>query len=473
MNTPPKAPLRRRMRAPAWSTVPLLLSSCASLDPAADIHQAATLSAARLHTGVAEIWAQPVDSPSIAWDGATSLTAETAIIVALQNEPELRSELARIAEHRADLGQAQVLPNPTIAFGIGMATDGLSGSPAIVQGLQALTWLWTRPDRIAVAEASLQQTILTASSTTIDLAARVSTSHAKVLAAQALVTLDAENLDITEQTFALIQRRNDVGEASKLDLDRSEVDAQNARSNLVAAERELEQAKLALLLDIGWPGHHTDWSAAEPVGITPPQEQDDIWLCELAATQRLDLAAAQAAVEKEVAGLALAGTRKLPEVRFTFGWQRSFMDRKAVMPGASITIPILDNGDPAVAKAAARIEWARMQWLDLANHIEFSVRDAASKWRQAAAQAEITERGVLSAATGALIRSRAAYSEGVVDLTVLLLAQEQHIATQRTLVTQRLSEAVSLVELRRSVGGVFTPLPDAMTQGVVLDGGAS
>ena len=467
------APSRRRPRPPLWSTIPIVLAGCASLDPAQDIGQAASLSSARLGAATSEIWSASVDDRSAAWDGAAPLTAEVALRVALQNEPELRASLAHIAERRADLGQAQVLPNPTIGFGIGIATDGLAGSPALVQGLQALTWLWTRPDRMAVAEAALRASVLTAASKTIDLAANVATQHARVLAAQELVRLDAENLLITERTLAIIERRREVGEASALDVDRADVDMQAARMTLIAAERELEQSQLALLLGIGWPGHNTDWIAGEPVGVAAPSDDRDIWLCQLATTQRLDLAAAQIAVEQQLAGLALAGTKKIPEVRFTFGWQRNFMDREAVLPGASLTLPILDNGNPAIAKAAAQLDAARMQWLDLANHIEHGVRDAGSKWRQAASQAMVTEYDTLRAAADALRRSQAAYAEGVIDLTVLLLAQEQHIAAQRTLVAQRLAEATSLIELRRAVGGTFERLPDDMPARTTPQGGAS
>ncbi|HCA39989.1 MAG TPA: hypothetical protein DEO92_09975, partial [Phycisphaerales bacterium] len=70
-----------------------------------------------------------------------------------------------------------------------------------------------------------------------------------------------------------------------------------------------------------------------------------------------------------------------------------------------------------------------------------------------------TSDHLLPAAAAALRRSQSAYSEGVVDLTVLLLAQEHHIAAERTLVAQRLKEATALIELRHAVGGTFETLP--------------
>ena len=462
MNTCIIAPPRRRLRPPAWLAIPLLLAGCSTLDPAGDINRAASLTMSRVGPDAAAVWQQPVDQPSTAWNGMSPLTADAALIVSLQNEPELRMLLAEIAQRRVDLVQSELLPNPTVGFGVGIATVGLSGAPAIVQGLQALTWLWTRPDRIAIAEAGLQQSILAAASGAVDLTAKIATDHARVLAAQELASLDEQNLAITEQTLDIVGRRLDVGEAAELDLDRAELDMQSARTAVIASIRALEQAKLTLLLDMGWPSHDTGWTAAEPVGAMPPRDGRDDALCELAVLQRLDLAAAQATVERELAGLALAGTKRLPEVRFTFGWQRNFMDRKAVMPGASLTIPIFDDGGPAIARASATLEAARLAWLDLANHVQYSVRDAGSKWRQASEESRVTALQLLPAVERAVSRSRAAYAEGVVDLTVLLLAQERHIAAQRTMVAQRLSEAESLIELRRAVGGTFEHVEDGI-----------
>ncbi len=452
-------PLRRRTRPSWWPVTTLLVMGCSTLDPAADIDRASTLASERLGASTASTWAQPLDVRSTAWNGIDPLTAEAALLVALQNDPAVRISLAHIAERRADFVQSELLPNPTIGFGIGIATDGLAGAPAVLRGLQTLTWLWTRPDRIAIAEAALRESVLSAGSATIDLAERVARDHVRVLAAQDLLAFDKQNLAITEQSLHIIRRRLAVGESAALDVDRAAVDVHMAKNAVTAAARSLEQAQLALLGSIGWPGHDTYWSAAEPVGVEQPAFDDDIVLCELAASQRLDLAAARVTVEQELAGLSLAGAKRLPEVSFTFGWQRNASDRKSVIPGATLTIPIFDNGDPAIAKASARINTARLEWINLANRIEYEVRDAGSRWREAVSLSAVTESELLPAACNALDRSQAAYAEGVIDLTVLLLAQEQHIAAQHTLVTQKLAESEALIALRSAVGGTFTALP--------------
>jgi cobalt-zinc-cadmium efflux system outer membrane protein len=436
----------------------LLLAGCASLDPQQDIDAAASLAGARLDARAAAAWQQPVDTPSTAWNGRDPLHAHVALAVAIQNNPTIRIALSRIAERRADFVQAGLLPNPSIGLSIGVAADGLAGAPAIVQGLQALTWLWARPDRIAAADADLQASVLSAAEHTVSLAAAVGTAHARVLAAQQTHRLDVAYLDVVSRAARLVRQRHAAGEAALLDVDRATVDLQEATTALIASTRHVDQAKLALLASMGWPGHALNWSASEPTAAVSPTDGSDAALLELAAAQHLELAAHAALVRRQVAQRSLADTKRLPEVQFTFGWQRSFTDRQAVMPGAQITIPILDDGSPARAKANAQLEQARLAWIETANRIEYEVRDAASVWREAAAESQVTTDHLLPAAADALRRSQSAYAEGVVDLTVLLLAQEQHIAAERALVDQRLREAAALIALRRAVGGTFETL---------------
>lgn len=455
----------RRLADQSRAVLPaMLLAGCASLDPNSNLDAAASLAAARIDATPAAAWQQPVDTPCTAWNGREPLQADVALAVAIQNNPTLRIALTKIAERRADFVQAGLLPNPNIGLSIGVAVDGLSGAPALVQGLQAITWLWTRPDRIAAADADLQASVLSAAEQTVTLAAAVGAAHARVLAAQQIESLDAAYQEIAATTARLIRQRHGAGEAALLDVDRANVELQDATNTLIASTRHIDQTKLTLLRTMGWPGHRLAWSAAEPTAAHEPRDGSDVALLELAATQHLELAAQEALIRQQVANRSLADTKRLPEVQFTFGWQRNFNDRQAVMPGAQITIPLLDDGSAARAKANAQLEQARLVWIETANRVEYEVRDTASKWHQAASQVAVSSTRLLPAAAAALRRSQFAYEEGVIDLTDLLLAQERHIAAERAIVAQRLDEATALIELRHAVGGTFETLRGLATR---------
>jgi hypothetical protein len=138
--------------------ISLMLAGCSSLDATDNISQTARLASTRVDSPAAKAWSRPIEERSIAWDGTTALRADAALLVAIQNNPPLRISLSKIVERRADYVQSELLPNPTIGFGIGFAVDGLSGAPAMAQGLQATPYPW--PQRLAqpTPKSSLRST---------------------------------------------------------------------------------------------------------------------------------------------------------------------------------------------------------------------------------------------------------------------------------------------------------------------------
>ena len=63
------------------------------------------------------------------------------------------------------------------------------------------------------------------------------------------------------------------------------------------------------------------------------------------------------------AELGLAETRRFPDVGFTLRYQDNSSGRESVIPGASVTLPILDNGDPAVAMQMAKLKQVELELL--------------------------------------------------------------------------------------------------------------
>ena len=438
-------------------------SGCASLDASHELQ--ATAEAARRITGSidpAEAWSLSVEGESPAWNGRQPLSYDDAVAVSLQGDPRIRRSLAVIVERRAWYVQEGLPPNPTVAFGIGIAVDGLSGAPLMIQGLQMLSWLWKNPHRVAAAEAELRAAVYDAAFLCVDLMARTRMQVAAVLAAQQVLDYDRQYADITNRTLKLIQAQVDVGELPRLELDRAVLDYQEAMEGVIAGEHALEQSKLELLATMGRPTASTDWRAT---GDLPPRwnvPTDEQALLDLAATGRLDVASAREAVLQIQAELGLAETRKFPEIGVGLDFKRSFSGRKGITPGMSITVPILDNGDPAVAIQSARLDAALMDLLATIELAQSSVRISLNQYQDARDRTRIIRDHQFQAAVSAQERSDAAYREGVIDLNTLLMTQRQRITVERNLVMQELMTMNAMCELRMAVGGSFDPTLDAV-----------
>jgi len=445
-------------RAIAIGAAAVLLASsgCASLDARDEIAVAADASRRVTDTtNPADVWRLPVQGDSPAWDGSEPLKYDAAVAVTLQSNPVMRRTLAIIRQRRAEWVQVGLPPNPTVMFGVGAAIDGLAGAPAMVQGMQMLSWLWKNPHRVDAAEADLKAAVYLAAETCVDLMATTRTQVAAVIAGQQLLAFEQQYAGITEHTVQLIRQHVQAGELPPLELDRAQIDHERAHATLVAAEHDLLQAKLALLHTMGRPDASTAWSA---VGNLPPKwriPNDELSLLELASTGRLDVAAAGQRVLAAAADLGLADTRRWPEVTAMVTWQRNSGEREAIVPGAEITLPILDNGDPAIAMGTAKLEAARLDLLAAQETAMAEVRIDLSRLRNARTQVAILRNDQLAAATRAFTRSEAAWKAGEVNLNTLLDTQRRRIQVERDLVRQSFTVMQAMCHLRKAVGGSF------------------
>ena len=92
------------------------------------------------------------------WPPRDPLDPDTAVSIAMSRDAIVRRSLVAIDKARAGLAQADRAPNPMIELMIGSPIDGLSGAPAMGMAVQQLTWLWTRPHRLAAADADATMT---------------------------------------------------------------------------------------------------------------------------------------------------------------------------------------------------------------------------------------------------------------------------------------------------------------------------
>ena len=184
----------------------LAATGCASPDARHELDVAAQLSArVTASHDPSEVWSLPVEGESPAWNGTDPLTYDHAVAVSLQSNPELRRMLALIRARRADFAQAGLPPNPTVGFGVGIAIDSMSGAPAMVEGMQMLSWLWKNPHRVAAAEAQLRGAIFSAASMCVDIMARTLTQVAEVIGAQQLLTYELEHERIATHNLQLVE----------------------------------------------------------------------------------------------------------------------------------------------------------------------------------------------------------------------------------------------------------------------------
>lgn len=464
-----------RAATPAVPLLCLLLAGCASsLDPAEDIAASASLVEARAGLGTG--WTAPWYERAVAWDGRADLTPEAAVRTALQNNRDIRGRVESIAAARADLVQAQVLPNPIVNLEYGEPTDGLGGDPLAVGIIQQLAWLWSRPIAIDAAEADLRARILSVSDAALRLVADVRRTHAEIYFAQVALEKHEENVALLQASRDLFRELYDAGEASRLDLNRVALDLDQAQVRLTDRRARLERSKRSMLALLGRAEDRADWRAvATDQARTAAPTPDELEVAALASSHRLDVVAAEAAREARAARLRLAERGRLPDVTASVHFRQNFSGRPAVLGGAAITPKIFDDNSARIELARSELRQAEIE----ADRVrQEAVAEARRAWIDLTAQQRIAsdyDQRLVGLAESNLELARNAFDAGEADLTVLLDAQRRVNDARIELADRRLAAAAQRVELERAVGGTLRwqpPLVDILARDDAGRGGA-
>ena len=431
---------------------------CITANPEAAVERTAGLADGRTDTDLSlgEAWDRPFTDRTGLWDGGSKLDLQTALELTLRNDPELRRQLALVAEQQGALAQSSLPPNPMVGFGLGVALDGMSPAPAFVELMQQLTWIWTMSDRIDIEDKRLQATILDAANTVVDRASDLRSSFANLVHAEALAELREAYLQTTGTSLELTEALARAGELPAVEVDRARIDQRAAEARRSDARRAARTRKLELLRVMGWPEHSTDFEIegdfTQLMIADPPTE---IEVIERAVIVRLDVAAAEQRVLAAEANARLQGWRRVPEVEFGLMWRKGFSGRTALVPGAAVSIPILDDGYAAIARAAAQVEAARLEAAIVREDAIKEARVALNQWHRARQQVDLFEDGLVASAREVVNRSEQSFKAGVTGATELLMTQRRMIQLEVELLEEKLLASLAWVDLENAVGGSF------------------
>ena len=447
----------------------LVITGCATTDPEAATNESASLAARHMNGRWTPDWRSGWDDLPT-WNGTSPLTSEEAVAIALRRNRELRSAVNEIAMAQAELAAATTPPNPVVSFTYGAPIDGGPGSMVTASVMAQLAWLWQRPSEVAAAEARVRERILLAADAALTTMAEVRQRHLDVIAAE-------ETLRHLEEADAALALRRDLvtelgaaGAMGGADLRNADAEWRSIHRERLDAEAEVHHAKVMLLESLALTELQLDWSSdgawpelpivdAEPLAIDAP-------------ARRLDVAARAAALLAADHDARRAGLERLPEIELGAMFERSMEGVETLGPSIVASVPILDRGDAAMAKARATREAALLAFDGLLHAARADARFEAMAWSAAdAAWREGSEpRRRLAEAELASIRAgRAAGTESrLMELTATAMLAERAVQA----IGDRAKATAAAIRLERAIGGF--PLPATQltgTEAVAADSG--
>lgn len=307
-----------------------------------------------------------------------TLSADTAVQLALSNNKSLQASLAELGVAEADLVQAGRMRNPGFSFG--RMRDG--GDVEIERSVMFdLVGLLAIPVRSGIEQRRFEQAKLQAATSAVQLAADTRRAYFNAVAAQQTVHYMEQVRESAEAGAELARRLAKVGNLSKLDQAREQVFYADATAQLARARYQATATReqLARLLGLS---AVTDIKLPERLPDLPesPEQMHDAE--QLAMSQRLDVQMATIDAKATASALGLSKATGFINV-FHAGYSNK---SETGVPRANgyeieLELPIFDWGRARTTKAEALYMQSVHRAADLALRARSQVREAYSAYR--------------------------------------------------------------------------------------------
>lgn len=315
----------------------------------------------------------------------------------------------------------------------------------------------------SLSEEALQKYFATEEgrrSTQISLVASVANAYLTWQADKELRKLTQDTLGAFEESYKLTARSNEVGVASALDLAQSRTSVENARAQLARYTRQVAQDEnsLVLLLGTGIPANLREAKplADDLLSDVPPGLPSDL------LQRRPDILQAEYNLKAANANIGAARAAFFPSISLTANAGTLSPDLSGLFKGGSgtwlfqpqINLPIFNAGS-----LRASLDYSKIQKdIGVANYeksIQTAFQEVADGLaaRQTYTEQLQAQRDFVTANQDYYRLAERRYRIGVDSNLTFLDAQRQLFSAQQALITDRLAQLTSAVNLYKALGG--------------------
>jgi cobalt-zinc-cadmium efflux system outer membrane protein len=353
------------------------LTGCASVDLRAGFPEVRAAVEERAATQVE--WNQGTDLDQLAEDRLRAmlqrkLTVDDAVQIAMLNNRTLQAMYTDLGLAQADLVQAGLFKNPIIDAAVFFPLAGVRPDFQLSVAIELLDALYV-PLRKRVAEALFEQAKLLVTGTVLDFVAQVRTAFYTHQANERLLELRQTVAEALAASLEVSRRLHDAGNITDLDLSRDRAQAEMAKLAVRAAEMAAVQSREQLNVLMGTWGEQTAWEIDGRLPEIPASPVVTDGVERVALDRSLDLAVARQRLV--TAGQQLGYTRAaalIPDAQLGPGAEREGDESWKVGPVLSFAIPLFDQGQAKVGRAAAEVRRAQQEYYGLAVRIRAMAR---------------------------------------------------------------------------------------------------
>lgn len=430
-----------------------------------------------LWVGTAAAAAEPPQPPP-----ELRLSLHDAIQAAIDNNVNVRLLKERIAAAQASANTSlgALMPNVSgyvtgrnqtvnlAAFGIPQNSLGALGVPggvtqpfdvydaraSLVQNLFSLSLI----QRWRAARSGVDVANLEAEVTKRDVMATAGLLYMEALRAEAAVKARQADMALSEQLLKLAQDRKNAGVATRLDVTREEVQAENTRQRLLVAQNDQESAKLNLIRALGIDFNVRVTLTDELTLAKVDMQMPDVALS-VARENRVELKAQIARQKLASLSLSSVTSERLPALSFNgdYGWiGLKPEDASATRSvGLMLSVPIFDGGqrESRISENRSRVRQELIRMKDVSDQITLEVHNALLTLDSSSQQVAVAEKG-LELALKELTFARDRYAAGLATNIEVTNAQTSVARARDNLIEALFRFNASRVNLARAKGEI-------------------
>ena len=410
-------------------TTLLMIGGCASQRVDSGFTSVQSNVSARL--GYCVQWNRMTKDDKAAGDAVQSLLAKPlnvndAILIALLNNPDLQATYEDLGVAQADLVQAGLLKNPV--FNAAIEFTDASGTKLQFSVIQNFLDLLQIPLRKRMARTALEGAKLRVTRAVFDLAAQMGAAFYIQQAAEQLLELRRSVADGSAASFDLSRRLHDAGNTTDLSFSTDQAQHEQSKLDLAIAETAVLSSRENLNILMGLWGPQTRWSIVQHLSDPPDGESNWDAIEQTAVDQSLDLALARGQIEAAAQTLGIKRSfGLLADADIGLASEKEARGPWEVGPAFSLPIPLLDQGQAAVAKARAEWERSRRHYLAVEVQVRGAARASRINLLAARARADDIRRIILPLRHRIVEQTQLQYNGMLIGAFQLLIARQNEI----------------------------------------------
>lgn len=457
------------------------LSGCAAFSPDSGMNVVSELTSQTIKKDVAFVrtaeGAGAVDA-RVRQLLSRTLTAETAVQVALLNNKGLQAAYNELALAETDLIEQSLPPNPVFSVS---RISGNGASEIERQVVGDILALATLPVRSDIARERFRQAQLRAALATLRLAADVRRAYVRAVAGNEMVVLLTDAKATAESTAQLAVKLGETGSVNKLDQAREQVFYAETTADLATARQAATSAreKLARLMGLWDDGLDLRLPNALPLlphrPLALPSIEAD------AVGHRIDLQIARLELAALAKSLNLTEATRFVTLLDLAGISRRTQDPEGAPFrergfDVQFQIPIFDGGEVRVRQAVETYNLAFNRLTERAVNVRSEARDAYRIYRATYDIAIHYQREILPLRKIITEEMQLRFSSMQVDIFALLTEARQRLASLRGAIDARQNFFLAQSELQTAVNGGGAPMsgvdnPTNIAAAAPADGG--